>query len=374
LNINNADREKVTKVFGGAAALKKIPVRYDNNIEPNVASNFSLDNSTGDLHLNRKKYDYSDNSYTSVAQFIDKSISYASSVLRIEDVHPDFIVTAPSSSKYNDLYCTRLSQKTGVEYVPDFFKRNMLNVVFDEDGMRNAGFSDETINDTAMKVKSAIMSEMAYMLRKPLERFIKDNWQVFSSVRLRKASRSFMTQSDITTVLLEYAYKELERIVESPGSSINDNISRIILNRTINKSSSYVNLDYVTSTLSALISRYCANEFTSAMRNIAWMIAGFHNKLLGEGLPLNFESRSFKIVSFEKRIRPFIKNAYVIADKELNRDGDLFSRYRQASFLLFDEDMNSGATLKILADAMNDKGVMNSQITCLVNAYSAGGA
>ena len=45
----------------------------------------------------------------------------------------------------------------------------------------------------------------------------------------------------------------------------------------------------------------------------------------------------------------------------------------EATFLLFDEDVNSGATLKILIDSLNEKNVKDAQIVCLSNAYSPKG-
>ena len=42
-------------------------------------------------------------------------------------------------------------------------------------------------------------------------------------------------------------------------------------------------------------------------------------------------------------------------------------------FVLFDEDMNSGASLKMTAKALENNGVDEEQITCLVNAYKLEG-
>lgn len=372
--INKDDREEEKKVFGGKAALKKIPVTYDNGIASSVDSNFSLDASVGPEHLGRKKYRYGDEGYTSVAEFLDKSISYAARVLREENRMPQFIVAAPSSSKYNDFYCQRLSQKLGTAYVKDFFARNIINVVFDRDGMVRSGtFSDDDINKVSETVKKAVMGEIVSALRAPVTNFVQRNGEILSNVRLKKGSRSFLTEKELVTVILSSVYDELEKIVFSPNSVINDNVSRVILNKIVDKKSKYMDINYVKSMINAAIKKYCQEDFTQMLRTVAWGVASYHDKLLENGVPLNFESKAFKITSLDKRFRQFVKNAYVIADKELNRDGELFSRYRGANFVLFDEDMNSGATLRILADAMNDKGIENEQITCLVNAYSPGG-
>ena len=80
-------------------------------------------------------------------------------------------------------------------------------------------------------------------------------------------------------------------------------------------------------------------------------------------------------VDFDKRERKFLSNVYVVASKNLNKNGELFNRLSNSNFLIFDEDMNSGATLKLSIDALLDKipGHNSDQIKCLVNCYSSGG-
>ena len=68
-------------------------------------------------------------------------------------------------------------------------------------------------------------------------------------------------------------------------------------------------------------------------------------------------------------------NVYIVADTNLNNNGELFKRYQNGKFLIFDEDINSGATLKCAIDALQEKlpNANNQNILCLVNAYSASG-
>ena len=96
-----------------------IDVHYDNNITPNIAQNFSLNN-VRDGHFKQQyqyqggKYNTSEltatdltrelsktKTYSSVNQFIDKSVMYAAHALKKENFIPSFIVAAPSSSKFN---------------------------------------------------------------------------------------------------------------------------------------------------------------------------------------------------------------------------------------------------------------------------------
>lgn len=64
----------------------------------------------------------------------------------------------------------------------------------------------------------------------------------------------------------------------------------------------------------------------------------------------------------------------IVVKKQMN-NGELLKRYRNAKFLIFDEDINSGATLKIVIDALEEKlpEQSSNNIMCLVNAYSASG-
>ena len=66
----------------------------------------------------------------------------------------------------------------------------------------------------------------------------------------------------------------------------------------------------------------------------------------------------------------FLNNVYVIADEKMLRN---YNKAMNMKFILFDEDMNSGATLRLLIDALKERNVKDNNILCLVNAYSSGG-
>ena len=94
--------------------------------------------------------------------------------------------------------------------------------------------------------------------------------------------------------------------------------------------------------------------------------------LATKGYKLN--TKRTKITNFKKHLREYIHNLYVIADEHLT-NGNLQKRYGNAKFLIFDEDINSGATLKLTIDALEDKlpAQTSNNLICLVNAYSASG-
>jgi hypothetical protein len=94
--------------------------------------------------------------------------------------------------------------------------------------------------------------------------------------------------------------------------------------------------------------------------------------LATKGYKLN--TKRTKITNFKKHLREYIHNLYVIADEHLT-NGNLQKRYSNAKFLIFDEDINSGATLKLTIDTLENKlpDSNTNNILCLVNGYSASG-
>lgn len=104
------------------------------------------------------------------------------------------------------------------------------------------------------------------------------------------------------------------------------------------------------------------------------LVLRYAETLKTRGFKLRFDAKRFKITAFKKQFRPFLSNIYIIADEYMN-DGELMTRYRNAKFLIFDEDINSGATLKIVIDALQEKlpEQNDNNLMCLVNAYSGSG-
>ena len=258
----------------------------------------------------------------------------------------------------------------GVKFIDGFFKRNIINVVFNEDAMRNAGFNDEDISIVAQSVKKAAFSEITSKIASPIKEFVQRNSGVFKNIRVKKSARQFIDISNVPTIISSYIYDDLYEISQSKNYQINDNVTKIILkNCKKNLSGNGFDAEYSRAEISSLINKYCLKDFTATISLCVDILSNIKNELLS-GYKPNFEGERFKITGLDKRFRPFVQGAYVIADKELNRDGSLYTRYQNSTFLIFDEDMNSGATLKLLGEAMNDKGIDDDQIIC----YSASGS
>jgi hypoxanthine phosphoribosyltransferase len=121
------------------------------------------------------------------------------------------------------------------------------------------------------------------------------------------------------------------------------------------------------------------------MKKMTAIVNTYEKILLSDkGYQLSY-CKKFKITDIDKKCRPYISNAYVVADKELAYAEDdeldaLRSSLRGKYFLIVDEDMNSGGTLKLLIEALKDKpiefggegieNIASDQITCLVNLWT----
>ena len=148
----------------------------------------------------------------------------------------------------------------------------------------------------------------------------------------------------------------------------------ILNNLSFAKKSKRIEMDnlHMQNQISSIIfkNKILLKEFTMALNRMAFTMIHYRKQLLN-GYKPNFDAKKFKITDFDDVVRPFLKNCYVIADSELSmKNGkELFSRYKNAKFLVFDEDMQSGGTLKLLIQCMKDKLIPQENITCLVQAY-----
>ena len=369
LGIGEKDRELDSK-----GNYKELNVTYDGNVKPNVAQNFSLNN----VQQGHYKQQYGlngDGGYSSVSQFLDKSVNYAAYALKKEGFNPDIIVSAPSSSKFNEYYCTNLSNKLGIPYEKNFFERNMVNVRFDNGKdvsiMRNEGFSEKEILDFSNQVKGIAYKEIAYFISEPISQYVMANEELFTSIPLQKSSRQKTPVDYVINCLTNYAYQSVIQYVQS-----NDTMTKHLLQNFMSNNKRLQTNRYDSRYLLQQIRlRLSKRAFSQVLQQVLSLVQQYSNLLIQSGYRLKFDSKRFKITQISKRYRPYLNNVYIVADKYINQNGQLFSRYKNGKFLIFDEDINSGATLKLAIDAIEEKIPENNQsnILCLVNAYSGNG-
>ena len=353
--------------------LATIDVTYDGNIKPNIAQNFSLNN-VQDKHYKQQFGLNGEGGYSSVSQFLDKSVNYAAYALKQEKFSPDVIVSAPSSSKFNQYYCTNLSNKLGIPYISDFFKRNVINVRYaNGEDLLDKGFSPKDVMEFESQAKNIAYNEIAYYVSEPIRNFLKQYETIFNNISLQKHSREKTSMKDVFDCTMIYAYKTIVNSLD------NDLVSEHLCKNFLSNQNKLYQKSYDSSHIFNEVSLRIKTKigqkvFNQVLMQTKELIEQYSDMLKQRGYKLRFNTKRFKITAFKKQFRPFLTNLYIIADEYMN-NGELLKRYRNAKFLIFDEDINSGATLKIVIDALEEKlpEQSSNNIMCLVNAYSASG-
>ena len=353
--------------------LATIDVTYDGNIKPNIAQNFSLNN-VQDKHYKQQFGLNGEGGYSSVSQFLDKSVNYAAYALKQEKFSPDVIVSAPSSSKFNQYYCTNLSNKLGIPYISDFFKRNVINVRYaNGEDLLDKGFSPKDVMEFESQAKNIAYNEIAYYVSEPIRNFLKQYETIFNNISLQKHSREKTSMKDVFDCTMIYAYKTIVNSLD------NDLVSGHLCKNFLSNQNKLYQKSYDSSHIFNEVSLRIKTKigqkvFNQVLMQTKELIEQYSDMLKQRGYKLRFNTKRFKITAFKKQFRPFLTNLYIIADEYMN-NGELLKRYRNAKFLIFDEDINSGATLKIVIDALEEKlpEQSSNNIMCLVNAYSASG-
>lgn len=369
LGIDPSNRKTVQSLSRGKKSFDKINVTYDNKFNYDIKNNFSY---AGDKDHYKQSYQSKDD-YSSINQFLDKSIMYASYALKQENFIPDYIVAAPSSSEFNKYYCINLSRKIGVPFVEDFFKRNLINVVLDEEQMIQDNLSEQDIMRLKSDVLTAIHGEISSYAKVPIDNFFESYKDILTQISVGKNSREKIHETVIKNALYIYIYNALK---EKPNEETK-NVYKLLLNKMINNEikfakSSSLNTEHIINEIMKRIKFNIGKKvFLQVIQEVDSILKKYENKIQ-EGFSINMNQ--FKIVKIEKRFRKYLNNVYVISDEMMNNDKELFTRYQNSKYLIFDEDINSGATLKLVVEALQDK-LQNSQqnIMCLVNAYSENG-
>lgn len=367
----------------GFPTKNNVPVTYDGGIPANIENNFSmLDDGGNDDHF-KKSYGYLDKNYTSVTQFIDKSIMYAAYALNKENYKPQFIIAAPSSSKFNAYYATNLSRKLGTaQYVEDFFQRNLINFTNEEgqmitEKMRNDGVPEKLITDFQKTMENVALGEIADAVASPMRKLIKDNYRELSLISAERYSRQKVNMDILTRLVLKQSYSIIVKLIQNQKKEEISNVSKYLTEVFLSNNKYLYNNDlYLMNEFRNRIKLKLGKKyFEQVIMQMYNLVVQYGNQLeSGSGYKLKF-NKPFKITKLSKYVRPYLTNMYVVADKNFNKNHELFTRYANGKFLIVDEDLNSGATLANVIRALQN--VMPTQnqnnIVCLTNAYSSSG-
>lgn len=363
----------------------KIDVTYDNGTTPNIEQNFSLNgmdalnkNGRNDHFKNVSQYGAQGNQkYTSINQFLDKSIIYARYALTQEGYQPDVIVSTPSSSSMNKYYSMNLANKLGIPYIDDFFKKDIVNAHL-KDGITDEmlmekGFSENDIVMMKNSIKLYAYKEMVYEIETPLRQFIKDNFGILGNLRKVKYDRSNerVPFERILNVMSRMAFATIKEYVDTNDAVLNH------LATNFKRQPMYVeDYKYIWHQITLQMQlNGLTTSFNQVLIQMLNTLKKYATQLYSDGYRLRYGANSSKITSMDKRFRNYIQGSFIVADKNLKENGELFNRLKNSKFLIVDEDVNSGASFKLSVDALQEKlpTSMQSNIMCLANGFSESG-
>lgn len=321
----------------------------------------------------------SKNYYSTITQFMDKSILYANYALKQENFKPDFILSCPSSSKFNLYYCTNLSRKLNVPYINDFFEKDMVEIRLSsrndntlKECMEKDGFNTSDIINLENQVKNMALRELGNLTSKPILMFINQYWKYLSNIKVITNDKiDILTQKSVWRYLSRYFFMNLKSMLGEK-----DELTVYLLG---NFSVDYGQNDK--KCVTAILNQIYASKLNGELQECAKLMQTEMKKyctLIENGYIPKFISNSkTKITEVDKRYRPYLSGLYVVKNKYISQEeNQLLTSLRGngngAKFLIFDEDINSGASLRLTVDALKrflGKNLSNN-VMCLCNAYS----
>ena len=122
-----------------------------------------------------------------------------------------------------------------------------------------------------------------------------------------------------------------------------------------------------------IFSRQFKDKFSSAVKECMSLFK-LYSKKIESGARLRFTNESLKLANIDRRFRKYIKYVYIVKNDYLDRNGAAIKKsLANAKILIVDEDVDSGMTLKLCIDAIDEilPNKNNGQLKCLVNGLSA---
>ena len=246
--------------------------------------------------------------------------------------------------------------------------------------MKQNGCTDAEIEDFKHSVKIFAYREIFYLATQPLSKFLRDNEQYFGNISSKPNSREKIPFARMERYLVSNALSNIASSIDGGNTKLTKAVIRTF-DSSVNQDflgTGKKNTEHVQKQIAATITQHgLTKAYYEAIFATEKAMMPYIQQLMEKGyrLSLNTPAKQFKITDFDQRFRPYLRKVYVIADGLLNKDNELESRFRNAKYLIYDEDINSGATLKLTIDAINENIPEHSDndILCLVNAYSPGG-
>lgn len=359
-----------------------ISVTYDGDVSPQLDQNFSL-NGLDDINKRDTVRDHYKNvqqyangtKYNSVNQFLDKSIMYAAHALKKENFIPNFIISVPSSSNMNKYYCINLSNKLGIPYIEDFFKRDIVNARFSnnitEEDIINDGFTPLDVEFIKNEIKRYAYKEMVYEIEAPLRKFINTYIAYFSDIAVERYSREKLDKNRVLSLMSKYSFRIL-RDFASSDKPIEKHLARNFCNQGLYEKDEK---SIISSIIARIKLKIGIKVFDQVLFEMLGILKKYAAQVLSEGYNIRYGSKGAKITTMRKEFRKYIDGSFIIADKNFNSNGELFTRIARGKLLIVDEDINSGGSFALCIKALQEKmpEVNSNNVECLANGYSETG-
>lgn len=321
--------------------------------------------------------------YSSINQFLDKSVMYARYALKEEGFKPDFIISCPSSSDFNKCYCTNLSNKLGIPFFNDFFQKDMVNMRIKgrndktiEECMAEDGFDIKEQLELKHQVKSMAIRELSIKVSEPIIPFIEKYKALFTNiVGIKSNKKTVLTLDDVRKTLSNYAFNCLKPYLGKEEKEFGEYLLENFMNQDgyANRNANIINYKAIRAKMET--NKECCYEIVSMLKSMYGIMNEYIDVINNEGyFPTFISLKKTKITEVDKLKRNYLDGLYMIRNKYMS-GGDnegLMTRFRNANFLIFDEDINSGASLRLCVMALKSQIPSSNigNIVCLTNAYS----
>jgi hypothetical protein len=175
---------------------------------------------------------------------------------------------------------------------------------------------------------------------------------------------------------LNYSYKVITEWLKYSKSDKEPRLKKYLLDRFMNLSKGIDKNDiYILNKIKNRIRlKIGLKVFNNALTLMFQEVAKVATMLRERKFKLNF-NKAFKVTKLPKAARVYLNDIYVVADKNFNKNHEIFERFLNSKFLIVDEDLNTGITLYNLIQALKKAipSQSDSDIMCLTNSYSSGG-
>lgn len=350
-----------------------------------------------------------DKRFPSANKFFNMTALHTKNIFKSINFKPDYILSIPSSSDYNKYYCQKLAGVLACNYLDDFFVKDYTDVklkvpstgkfiTFDKNHLRDAkqalmefGYNDDhmvmgTLFDFVKKVQNFMIAQK---IAKPIKDFVFKNKEIFDSIAIKKSDRTKCNINEIYHLILSYTYKYL--IYKSARKKNKDMLEFSIYSKYIQNSKLKVlpdkdgyDYNYIIShfIVPLLTRREIKPQFLQALKDTYTAMQSLTDELKNGGFSLSSLGDDKVMLTYvQKRMRPFVSNLYFVANKYLTEADEngltqCQKDFQNKKFVIFDEDFNSGASMRLCCEAFLEKqsdSFNQNNIICLTNMFSLGG-